>query len=81
MLSLTGSNYFGRCAVVHADHEDLPTLYAVHSCVSDVAPDFKMPVEGMVPHSEILEYTGTVDEIAADIATTEWPAVLRRWCA
>lgn len=80
-MSAAGSNYFGRCSVVHADHEDLSTLYAVLSCVSDVDPDFKMPVEGMVPHSEILEYTGTVDEIAADRATTEWLAVLRRWCA
>ena len=43
--------------------------------VGNVDAGFKTVVEGMVPHSEILSYSGTVDEIAADIATTEWPSL------
>ncbi len=43
--------------------------------VGDVDAGFKTVVEGMVPHSEILSYSGTVEEIAADIATTEWPLI------
>ncbi|MCD4702226.1 MAG: hypothetical protein K8S24_10265, partial [Candidatus Aegiribacteria sp.] len=41
----------------------------------DVDAGFKIVVEGMVPHSEILSYSGTVYGIAADIATTEWPLI------
>ncbi len=45
--------------------------------VGDVNNAFKTTVEGMVPHSEMLSYNGTVDKIAADIATTEWPLLTK----
>ena len=43
--------------------------------VGDVDAGFKTVVEGMVPYSEIISYSGTVDEIAAEIAITEWPSL------
>ena len=41
--------------------------------VGNVEAGFKTLVEEMVPYSEQFIYEGTVDEIASDIATTEWP--------
>ena len=41
--------------------------------VGDVEAGFKTIVEGMVPYSEQFIYEGTVDEIASEIATIEWP--------
>lgn len=41
--------------------------------VGDVSASFKTIVEGMIPYSEMFSYSGTVDEIAAQIATIEWP--------
>ncbi len=42
--------------------------------IGDVEPSFKTTVQSMVPHSEEIIYTGTPEEIACEIALTEWPS-------
>jgi len=42
--------------------------------IGNVEPSFKTIVQGMVPYSEELIYTGTCEEIASEIAVTEWPS-------
>ncbi len=42
--------------------------------VGDVNSSFKTTVQGMVPYTEEILYSGTPEEIACAIATTEWPS-------
>ena len=42
--------------------------------IGDVNTSFKATVQGMVPHTEEILYSGTQEEIACAIATTEWPS-------
>ena len=41
--------------------------------IGDVEPSFKTTVTGMVPHTDEIIYNGTPEEIACEIALTEWP--------
>jgi hypothetical protein len=123
VISASGGNFFGRCAVVHVDESSLSTTYNFYATVpalyfheaaesygsllitdssdsnsafytledwaayltdqneygsiiyvGSVSASFQLIVEGMVPHSEIISFEGSADEIAAEIAMSEWPS-------